>query len=134
MASIRREISIDASPDAVWDGLRDFHGLDEFASGFVTASKPDGDDRVVTFVNGSEVREVLVGIDEDLRRLAWSIVDGPYSHHNGVAEVFAGEDGGTRFVWTADLLPDEAADGTSQMMGLGIEAVKRTMELKRDAS
>ena len=132
MASVHKEISIDAPPELVWDGLRDFHGLDEFASGFVTASRPDGDDRIVTFVNGSEVREVLVALDEGRRRLSWTIVDGPYSHHNGVAQVFA-DNGGTRFVWTADLLPDEMAEATDQMMGGGIAAVKETMERKRES-
>ena len=41
------------------------------------------------------------------RRLAWSIVDGPYTHHTGVAEVLADDDSRTLFQWTTDLLPDE---------------------------
>lgn len=60
--------------------------------------------------------------------MAWSIVDGPYAHHNGVAQVFAAEDGTSRFVWTADLLPDELGQPTAEMMERGIETAKQTLE------
>jgi hypothetical protein len=39
-----------------------------------------------------------------------------------------GSDGGTRFVWIADLLPDEAAERTDQLMERGIDTVKATLE------
>ena len=88
MASITREIVIDASPDAVWDAVRDWGALHErLAPGFVTDCHLDGSDRIVTFFNGSVVRERLIARDDDRRRLVWSIVDGPYTHHNGAAQV-----------------------------------------------
>jgi len=62
------------------------------------------------------------------RRLVWSIVDGPYAHHNGAAQVLAGDDGATRFVWIADLLPDELAQPTGELMERGIETIKQTLE------
>lgn len=42
--------------------------------------------------------------------------------------MLTGEDGETRFVWTADLLPNEAAPPTAEMMERGVETVKRTLE------
>jgi hypothetical protein len=75
-----------------------------------------------------QAREVLVASDEEARRLVWSLIDGPYTHHNGAAQVFAADGGGTRFVWTADLLPDEAAAQTAEMMERGIGVVKDTLE------
>jgi len=36
-------------------------------------------------------------------------------------------DGRTRFVWTADVLPDELGDPTSQSMVLGIAAIEATL-------
>ena len=67
MATIRKEIMLDARPDDVWDALRDFHAVHErLVPGFVIDSRPDGDNaRIVTFFNGAVVREVLVGVDED---------------------------------------------------------------------
>jgi hypothetical protein len=101
--------------------------VERLAPGFVTDTQLDGDDRLVTFFNGNVVRERLVDLDEQERRLAWSIVDGPYAHHNGVAQVFAAGREQARFVWVADLLPNELAELTDQMMERGVDAVQRAL-------
>ena len=59
------------------------------------------------------VREVLVALDDERRRLVSAVVHGAYSHHNGAAQVHA-EGAQSRLVWTADLLPDERAAATAQ--------------------
>lgn len=129
MASIRVERTIEASPDDAWAALRDWGALHErLAPGFVVATELDGDDRLVTFFNGAVVRERLIDLDDERRRLVWSIVDGPYSHHNGAAQVLVADDGTTRFVWVADLLPNEAAAATAEMMERGVEAVEGALE------
>jgi carbon monoxide dehydrogenase subunit G len=129
MASIRKEIQIDAPPDQVWDAVRDFGALHtRLVPGFVTDCRMDGEDRIVTFASGAVVREVLIDSDDGQRRLAWSIVDGPYEHHNGVAQVFA-EGEGSRFVWTTDLLAaDEVVQVTEQSMEAGVAVAKKTLE------
>jgi hypothetical protein len=129
LASIRKQITIEVTPEQAWDALRDFGALHErLASGFVTDTRLDGTDRVVTFFTGTVVRERLIDLDDDARRLCWSIVDGPYSHHNGVAQVHADPSGGTSFVWTTDVLPEETAPRTADMMDAGLAAIKRTLE------
>jgi hypothetical protein len=128
MATIRKEIHAALSPHDAWDAVRDFGNLHQrLVAGFVTNARMEGADRIATFFTGLELRERLVTLDDDARRLAWSIVDGPYSHHNGSLEVFADGEG-TRLVWTTDLLPDEAADRTAEMMEAGARAMKRTLE------
>jgi carbon monoxide dehydrogenase subunit G len=129
MPSIAKERKIDADPQEVWSALRDWGALHErLVPGFAVDTSLDGEDRIVTFFNGAVARERLIDLNDDDRRLAWSIVDGPYTHHNGVAQVFANEDGTTRFVWTADLLPREMAQITSEMMERGVDTVKATLE------
>ena len=50
MASIREEMVIDASPDAVWDALRDVGALHtRLVPGFVTDTRLEPGARVVTF-------------------------------------------------------------------------------------
>ena len=128
MASIRTETQIDASPERVWDALRDWGALHErLAPGFVVDTRIEDGDRIVTFFNGAVVRERLVGLDEDSRRLAWSIAD-VYEHHNGSAQVLDDGNGGTLFVWTADLLPDALAEPTRELMDRGAEAIKKQLE------
>jgi hypothetical protein len=132
MASIRRQVVIEADPDAVWDALRDWDALHErLAAGFVTDCARDGTARIVTFASGAVLREEILGCDDAHRRLAWSIVDGPYTHHNGAAEVLLDSDGRTKFVWTSDLRPDALAKATAQAMEQGLAAIKRTLELRQ---
>jgi hypothetical protein len=129
MASITREVLIDADPDDVWAALRDWGALHRrLAPGFVTDTRLDGDDRIVTFFNGTVLREVLVDRDDAARRIVWSVVDGPYTHHNGCAQVFAAE-AGTRFVWIADLLPDDLAGHTAESMERGLSVIRQTLEV-----
>jgi carbon monoxide dehydrogenase subunit G len=129
MASIHREIVIDAPPDAVWDALRDVGAIHtRLARGFVTDVRLEDGARVVTFGNGMVARELIVDVDEKARRLAWSVVGGRMTHHNASAQVFADGDSRTRFVWIADLLPHELAPTIAGMMDQGLAAVKRTLE------
>jgi Polyketide cyclase / dehydrase and lipid transport len=129
MASIRKEIHIDRSAEDVWDALRDWGALHvRLAPGFVTDTRLDGEDRIVTFFTGTVMREVLIDRDDAARRLAWTIVDEPYAHHNGVAQVFSQPDGTARFVWVTDLLPHELAEPTAEMMDRGLEAVRQTLQ------
>ena len=128
MASIARKILIDADPDRVWAALRDWGAVHRrLAPGFVTDTRLDGDDRIVTFFNGTVLREALVDRDDAARRLVWSVVDGPYTHHNASAQVFDCEDG-TRFVWIADFLPDDVAGRTAEAMEQGLRVIKEAME------
>jgi hypothetical protein len=128
MASISIEIPIGTPVDYAWAALKDWGALHErLAPGFVTDTKVDGEDRLVTFFTGTTVRETILGVDDERRRLAWTIVDGPYSHHNGVAQMLE-RDGGTLFVWSTDLLPHAAADSTREMMERGCEVIKQTLE------
>jgi Polyketide cyclase / dehydrase and lipid transport len=129
MASIRKEIVINAHPDDVWAALRDWGAPHRrLVPGFVVDTRLDGRDRVVTFFTGTTVREVLVDLDDDSRRLVWSVVDGPYTHHNASAQVLATDGGSTRFLWIADLLPDEAAGRTAELMDRGIRTVQQTLD------
>jgi hypothetical protein len=128
MASIYKEVVIEVRPDEVWAALRDWGALHRrLAPGFVTDCRLDGEDRIVTFAGGLVVREVLVALDDERRRLVWTVVDGPYSHHNGAAQVHA-EGSRSRFVWTADLLPHERAAATAQAMEEGLRTIKHTLE------
>jgi carbon monoxide dehydrogenase subunit G len=132
MASIRKETSIDAPPEDVWAALRDFGAVHErLVPGFVTDSRlEEGNVRVVTFFNGVVAREMLVGVDDRARRLAYSVVEGPLgsTHHNASAEVLAEHSGRSRFVWTADVLPHDVAAPMSELMERGIGVIKRTLE------
>jgi hypothetical protein len=131
MASIVKAIRIDAPADLVWDALRDFGALHtRLVPGFVIDSEVRGDVRVITFFNGSVAHEQLVGIDDDVRRLAYTVVEGPLgaTHHNAAAQVIGEPDGASRFLWITDVLPDELGAPMSGLMDRGLGVIKETLE------
>jgi hypothetical protein len=129
MSSVRKEILIDARPEDAWDALRDWGGLHQrLVPGFVVDAHLDGNDRLVTFFNGAVVRELLVDLDDHVRRLVWSVVDGPYTHHNASAQVFRADKERTTFIWTADFLPHDLAEQIGGLMERGVSVIKQTLE------
>ena len=128
MSSIHKEISLAASPAAVWDVVRDIGAVHtRFAPGFVVDTSIDGDDRIVTFANGFVAREVIVDVDQQRRRLAYSVRSERISHHNASFQVLA-DGAGSRLVWIADVLPGAAAETVGAMMEDGIRAAKRALD------
>jgi hypothetical protein len=129
MACVRKEIVINARPEDVWDALRDWGAVHErLVPGFVVDAHLEGDDRVVTFFSGAVVRELLIDLDDGARRLAWSVREGPYTHHNASAQVFADGDRAARFVWIADLLPHELRGQMAALIDRGLGVLKATLE------
>ena len=131
MASITREIHIDADPAAVWDALRDFDAVHErLVPGFVVDCRVEaGGDRVVTFFTGTVARERLVTADDAGRRLVYTVVESAMgaTHHNAAAQVVADGPGGTRFTWTTDVLPDALAGPIGDLMDRGIAVIEETL-------
>lgn len=128
MATVRRSIEIAVDPAAAWDALRDVGNVHtRLAPGFVVDCRLEGDTRQVTFGNGLTIPERIVAVDEENRRVVWTIPQPPYEHHNGSAQVIA-MDAGTRFEWVADLLPDSLAPGYADAMERGLQAIKSTLE------
>lgn len=131
MASIYKDIFIDAAPEHVWDALRDFGALHtRLAPGFVTDTRLDGDARIVTFANGTVAREILVGCDDNRRRLAYAIVSERLKQHSASAQVFDEGNGRSRVVWIADVLPNEVAPYMDAQMELGAQAMQKALGQK----
>ena len=129
MASIHKEIVIEARPEDVWDAIRDVGAIHRrLAPGFVVDTKLEGDARIVTFANGLVVRELIVDMGDAARRLVWSVVGGPMTHHNASLQVFAEGDGRSRVVWIADLLPDDLAATIADMIEQGMGVMRQTLE------
>jgi hypothetical protein len=128
MASIQKEMIIKASPETAWDAIRDVGAVHKrLAPGFVVDTRLEGDARIVTFGNGIVARELIVTIDDQERRLVWSVVGGRPTHHNASLQVFAHEGGRTRIVWIADLLPNELAPTIEAMIEQGMKVMQQTL-------
>lgn len=130
MASIRREVQVNAPPEKIWDAVRDVGAVHRrLAPGFVVDTKVEEGARVVTFANGMTARELIVDVDDAARRLVWSVVGSPrLTHHNASLQVAPDGDGRSRIVWIADLLPDEVAGYIRAMIEQGMAVMKQTLE------
>jgi len=130
MATVYKEFIVEASAAQVWDALRDFDAVHtRLAPGFLTACTIDEEGaRILTFANGLVARELLVGIDEAHRRLAYTVTAGQAKHHHATAQVFEEGTGRSRFVWITDVLPDAMAAYIGPMMEQGGAAMKAALE------
>ena len=129
MASIHRDIDIDVPLSMAWDALRDVgHIHERLVPGFVADCRMEDRVRVVTFGDGTVVREPIIGIDEQRHRVAWAGVGDAFEHYNASVQAFEHGSAGTRLRWIADLLPDEAAGPVTAMIEEGLRTMKRTLE------
>jgi hypothetical protein len=132
MASITKNIETTASARAVWSAMRDIGALHtRLVPGFVVDTVVDGDARIVTFANGTVVREPIITVDEEHRRVVWSAEGPQFEHYNSSAQAREQPNDTTVVVWTADFKPDELADVIDEMMTAGAAAMK--VALDRDA-
>lgn len=129
MATIHKEIEIGRSTEFVWDAIRDVGAIHKrLVPGFAVDCKLEGDARVVTFANGMVARELIVSVDDEMRRHSWSVRVENLVHHNASIQVFPMGHNKCRAVWIADLLPNEAAPAIREMIQQALETMRQTLE------
>ncbi len=129
MASIHKEFTVRAPVAHVWAAFRDIGAIhSQLAQQFVTDTRVEGESRLVTFANGVVVRERIVSIDDDRRRLAYAVVEWQATHYNASFQLFSEGEARTRIVWIADLLPHDLATLVEGLMAQGVTAMTQTLE------
>jgi hypothetical protein len=128
MATIHKDIPIDAHPDDVWAAVRDFGAVHQrLVPGFVLDARLDGDARIVTFANGTVARELLVDCDEARRRLVYAVISERLKQHSASVRVLADGDTRARLIWTVDLLPHEMAPYVEGQMDQAALAMQKAL-------
>ena len=126
MASIQKEIHLNAPASSVWDAVRDFGALHtRLVPGFVLDTKLDGEARIVGFSNGTVAREILVDCDDARRRLVYAVISERVKQHSASVQVIADGEAGCRLLWTVDVLPHEIAPYIDAQMDLAAAAMQR---------
>jgi hypothetical protein len=128
MASIHKDIPIDAHPDDVWAAVRDFGAVHQrLAPGFVIDARLEGDARIVTFHNGTVARELLVDCDDARRRLVYAVISERVKHYSASVQVAADGKMRTRVIWIVDVLPHEIAPYIAGQMDLAVLAMQKAL-------
>jgi Polyketide cyclase / dehydrase and lipid transport len=125
MASIHKDIPIDATPDDVWAAVRDFGNPHQrLVPGFVLDARLEGEARIVSFANGTAARELLVDCDNARRRLVYAVISERLKQHSASVQVFADGEARSRLIWIVDVLPNEIApyiDGQMDQAALAMQ-------------
>ncbi len=129
MATICKEIRVAADAATVWDAIRDIGNAHvRVFRGVLKHVELTSEGRIVTFASGFVVREPTVDVNDELRRYAWTSAGGRTTHYNASLQVFEGSGGGSRIVWTTDLLPNEVRPIVAELIEAGAVAMKATLE------
>ena len=132
MATIRKDIPLKAPAARVWDVIRDVGAVHtRLAPGFVVDTRIEEGARVVTFANGLVARELIVTVDDEAKRLVYSVVGGAATHHNASFQVIPTAEGRTSLVWITDVLPDHVATPLGAMVDAGSTVIQRTLDEAR---
>ena len=103
MAEGAVDVTVNASPDAVWAKVGDFAGVGDFFPG-IESFRLEGDDRVIGMF-GMEIRERLLSRDDAARTISYSVVEGvPIESHTATISVEADGDG-SKVTWPAEMAP-----------------------------
>ncbi|MGK5684208.1 SRPBCC family protein [Actinoplanes sp. URMC 104] len=131
MATVRVEAVIEVPAQQVWEAVADVGAVHRrLLPGRVADARLEGDVRVLTMPDGSEIRELIVSVDHVDRRLVYGVVEGqklPLTHHQATFQVF-GEGERSRLVWWTDVLPHAMADAVRARTERGVAEMKRVLE------
>lgn len=130
MASLRHELRIAASADAVWDIIKDPESIPDWFPG-VESCTVEGTTRVLTTMNGMEIPEKILAVDQILRRFAYRITAPLYTFHLGTIDVIALGVNDTLCVYSTTAEPDALA---LIIAGATVEAlaeIKRRAEMSK---
>lgn len=129
MTMIRRTFAVSTSADEVWDVFRDIGAVHtRLAPGFVIDTEVLAPDkRRVTFANGAIVTEQIVSLDDEHRRLAYTILERAAEHHHASFEVLPRDDGAL-VVWTTDVLRGPVAETFRATMVAAVPVIATSLE------
>lgn len=131
MATVCVEILVAVPAQQVWEAIADVGAVHQrLLPGRVADARIDGDVRTLTMPDGAQVRELILSVDHDIRRMAYAVTDGqrlPLTYHHAAFQVFE-EDDRSRLVWLTDVLPHAMADVVRGRVERGIQEMKEILE------
>jgi hypothetical protein len=131
MASIHQQVAVEVGADEAWAALRlvgDAHKL--FAPVLVDA-RLEGEIRTVRFANGMVARERIIDVDDERRRVAYSVVDGPgMTYHHASMQIVDAGPGCCQFIWITDFLPPDIRGNLAPLIEQGARALKNNLETR----
>ena len=128
MATIYKETPIDVSVDKLWEALSDVGHVDRLLS-YLEDVDMDGAYRSCSMEGGGRLREFIISVDSERRRVAYSVVEEPFGFEHHSASWRAVDDGGqTVFVWETDVMPDTVVEALEPLIDQSIDDIRTAVE------
>jgi carbon monoxide dehydrogenase subunit G len=128
MADGKAEIFIDASPDEIWNLIRDYGGLESYMPG-IESCPLDGDVRTIGMM-GIEIKEQLRSSDDATRTLSYSVIESPMDNlESHLATISIAPEGtGSHVTWAVEVEPDELLGLFQPVYEGALQALKPKLE------
>jgi hypothetical protein len=131
VATVQVETRVNLSPQRVWDAIADVGAVHHrLLPGRVADVRIEGDTRILTMPDGTEVHELIISVDHTLRRMAYAVTGGqglPLTYHHAAFQVLDQGDH-SRLVWLTDVLPHDMVDAVRARVERGIVEIKQILE------
>jgi len=110
MASIYMDRPLKTNANKAWAKLRELDAPEHLMDMIVGTEAVEGG-RVCTTADGAKLVESILSVDDDNRRVAYTITESPFgmAHHSASMQVIE-RDGQARLLWITDVSPDGLAD------------------------
>ena len=129
MASIHEQLTVEVDSETAWAALSRVGDAHKLFAPVLVDGKLNGDTRTVTFANGMVVQERILDVDDERRRVAYTVLDAPgMKYHHASMQVVDDGPGRCLFVWITDFLPPEAGDNIAPLIEQGARALKSNLE------
>ncbi len=117
MATINVSTTLAVPADQLWATVKDVGGVSGMLD-VITESSLAGDTRSCTMADGGQLTETILSVDDEHRRVAYTITDSPFPIEAHAASMQVTDAGGGRstFQWITDVKPDAMADGLRPLM------------------
>jgi len=127
--TVRREVRMTASAEAIWSYIGDARRLTEWWPG-ITAAEVDGDTRVITTGSGIPMPEQILTIDRLQRRFQYRITAPVFHEHLSTIDVIDLDDGTCLVVYSIDADPATMALVIGGAAGNALEHLKTLVEAR----
>lgn len=128
MATIRWEESVSVPAERAWAALRRVDMVHILFAPVLVAGVMEGDVRTLTFANGLVVRERIITVDDQRRRIVYGVLGDTFAHHSASMEILPVDETSCRFVWISDFLPDERTRTVQPLVEEGSRAFASNIE------
>ena len=89
----------------------------------------DGSVRTSVMEGGGVLRELMVSIDQERRRVAYTITESPFGFEHHSSSMRAVADGDTSlFIWETDFMPDALLEALEPVFSGGINDIRNAVE------